>query len=654
MKPPESNSGTGLKKPELTMTLDMNILQHLGLKMYTNLPAVISEYVANAWDAGATEVDITIPKEKMNEDYEITVKDNGIGMNYEEVDAKFLVVGRNRRQDDGSDTIEINEMTRPVMGRKGIGKLAGFGVAGKVRVNTAKDSRFVEFELDYAQMKDEGNEDNPADTSTYEPTITDYGVDDEREHGTMVTLTELERERRPTIRYITERLARRFSVLNDNFVVRINGEDIEPSDRGIKDNCTEIWEFDDLIEDTQGNEYSVHGWIGAMEKPVEDDDQKGAAVMARGKLVQEPSLFDTQGSTSGQFDLEYLVGEIHADFVDNDDLDLISTDRSSLAWGKEPAVQLREWVRQRIIDSANKWGKIRKEKKLQEAKSTNSWDNRITNLPDEKRKSVEDFVSENSKNRDFEDGEENKFIEKVAESADREIFTDFITDIQEVDISDSSRVMELFHQWEVIDALELMQVARGRLETITQFRRLIETDARNDEYVHEFISENPWVLEPRWDYVDNEPSYSSELRDEFSSNGGAKIPDGRLKLFCLGYGENLNIIEILRPGDTIARQHLEHLEIYVDYLREQVQNQDDSYRGVNGYVIGGDLSDSAERKANRLEGDELYARTYEQMQGIAENTFEQFLEVFEQKAEKTGDDRLLERVGDLRNEASGD
>jgi hypothetical protein len=38
--------------PKLEMKIDLNVIEHLGLKMYTSLPAVVAEYVANAWDAG--------------------------------------------------------------------------------------------------------------------------------------------------------------------------------------------------------------------------------------------------------------------------------------------------------------------------------------------------------------------------------------------------------------------------------------------------------------------------------------------------------------------------------------------------------------------------------------------------------------------------
>ena len=648
------------EEPEFTMTLDMNILQHLGLKMYTSLPAVISEYVANGWDAWATEVEITVPtEESMSEDYEIVIEDNGKGMSYDEIEDKFLVVGRNRRQDEGTDVVENDGEVREVMGRKGIGKLAGFGVAGLVRVTTFQENQWVEFELDYAEMKEEGNEDDPAETSEYEPEIVDWGTDGEKEHGTIVTLTELERERRPSLRYITERLARRFSVRSADFTIEVNNEEVDASDRGLKNNCEHVWEFEDSIEvdrddhPLDGEEYDIEGWIGAMDDPV-DEDQNGVAVMARNKLVQEPSLFDAPPRGPGEYEYRYLIGEIHADFVDDDDLDLISTDRSSLAWGKEPATTLDEWIEDKLVDVALELADIRAEEALEDAKETESYDERITGLPDDQREQVDDFIAENGKDREFESGEEDPFIEKVAESTQREAFTDFIAEIQEVEVSEPDKVMDLFHQWEVLDALELMQVARGRLETISKFRELMETGASDERFIHEFISDNPWVLEPRWDYVDNEPEFSGQLQESYPPGEIHEDSEDRLEILCLGYGETLNIIEILKPPTKITRRNLENLELYVDDLRDQIQSDDEDYRGVNGYIIGGSISDSAEQKVNRLQGDEIFARTYEQMQGIAENTFERFMQVFENRAESFDDDRLMREVRELKGETLAD
>ena len=38
-------------KPQYEMTLSLNVLRHLGFGLYSNIAAVLSEVVANSWDA---------------------------------------------------------------------------------------------------------------------------------------------------------------------------------------------------------------------------------------------------------------------------------------------------------------------------------------------------------------------------------------------------------------------------------------------------------------------------------------------------------------------------------------------------------------------------------------------------------------------------
>jgi hypothetical protein len=65
------------------------VLDHRGLNLYSNIPAVISEVVANSWDADATLVSIDI--DKVNG--QITVTDNGVA----DLNDRFLFVGYRRR-----------------------------------------------------------------------------------------------------------------------------------------------------------------------------------------------------------------------------------------------------------------------------------------------------------------------------------------------------------------------------------------------------------------------------------------------------------------------------------------------------------------------------------------------------------------------------
>ena len=84
------------------MTFAGKLVQHLGLQMYSGAVPAIAELVANAWDAEATKVEITIPLGTPLEPKSIiTVRDNGHGMSFEECNDEYLVVGRDRRAAEG-------------------------------------------------------------------------------------------------------------------------------------------------------------------------------------------------------------------------------------------------------------------------------------------------------------------------------------------------------------------------------------------------------------------------------------------------------------------------------------------------------------------------------------------------------------------------
>ena len=45
------------------MTLSLNVYKHLGVGLYSNVPSVLSEVIANAWDADAEHVEIRVDVE---------------------------------------------------------------------------------------------------------------------------------------------------------------------------------------------------------------------------------------------------------------------------------------------------------------------------------------------------------------------------------------------------------------------------------------------------------------------------------------------------------------------------------------------------------------------------------------------------------------
>ena len=121
----------------------LEILNHLGRGLYRNFATVVAEAVSNSWDAEATQVKITLDKEKK----EMTIEDNGKGMNEKDFREKFLRVGYSRREDTD------NKSTRKILGRKGIGKLAMLSISRKVTIiSQKKDSKQIGGIIDNSKL----------------------------------------------------------------------------------------------------------------------------------------------------------------------------------------------------------------------------------------------------------------------------------------------------------------------------------------------------------------------------------------------------------------------------------------------------------------------------------------------------------------------
>lgn len=76
---------------EYTLTVDMATVDSLGRNLYSNAAAVLSEFVANAWDADANNVSIDYKPDEGSGS--ITITDDGCGMDTDTLNSRFLTVG---------------------------------------------------------------------------------------------------------------------------------------------------------------------------------------------------------------------------------------------------------------------------------------------------------------------------------------------------------------------------------------------------------------------------------------------------------------------------------------------------------------------------------------------------------------------------------
>ncbi len=115
------------------MTISRTTVDKLGIKLYDKASAVVAELIANAYDGDAENVTVKIPLNRwlstksegkvVDQGLEISVEDDGHGVEPGRVNGFYLTVGKNPREDPGRGPVSP-EKKRPIFGRKGIGKLA--------------------------------------------------------------------------------------------------------------------------------------------------------------------------------------------------------------------------------------------------------------------------------------------------------------------------------------------------------------------------------------------------------------------------------------------------------------------------------------------------------------------------------------------------
>ena len=121
----------------------------MGEGLYSNHWTAIAELVANGLDAQADSVKIYINLIDQ-ENASIEIFDNGSGMDYNDLSEKYVLIGKDKREDDQIS----EEIKKQLMGRKGIGKLAALYMSNKYYLVSKKNGKETAWCLDASNVKD--------------------------------------------------------------------------------------------------------------------------------------------------------------------------------------------------------------------------------------------------------------------------------------------------------------------------------------------------------------------------------------------------------------------------------------------------------------------------------------------------------------------
>lgn len=578
----------------------------------SNVPDIaLTELVANAWDAGASEVHITIPDQ---DGQEIIVKDNGTGLTQEQFRTRWMTLGYNRLKNQG-DQVEFppgqKESFRRAYGRNGEGRHGMLCFADRYIVETCREGKRSEFVVAVTS----GNQ----PFSIIKELITDC---DSKDHGT--TIRAIVNRNLPDAKVIRELISARF-LHNPQFKIFVNGKSIYLTDhKGFLKN--ETLKVDGI---------TLKVFVIDSSKSAKTARQHGIAFWVGNRLVGEPGWdlgdYTIDGRTS--------FAKRHTIVVMTDDLyDQVLPDWSGFRISsrvdivnKEVSMFVDKIYRSSMEESV---GKVRKTV-LREHR------NELSALPTlgkvEVAKFVEDLTNTvPSVNPDFLSAAV-KAIIRLEESRSGRSLLDKLFKLSDEDIEGLNRLLE---DWSVKDALTVIEEIDRRLLVVEALQRLSsEVTADELKTLHPLVLQAKWLFGPEFD----SPSFTSNVslvnafKQIFKKEIGKEDfynyknrPDIMVLAESTVYGvcteefddnsqltqmSRILIIELKRGGFSIGRDEMNQATGYVEDLLNS--GHLDGTPKINAFVVGHKvdklIANSKVRIVGDLEQGRIEATTYGQL-----------------------------------------
>ncbi len=649
-----------MSQRKYTMTVAGQLFRHLGLQMYSGAVPAISELISNAYDAMARNVWIRFPTNRpLRENDQIEVVDDGHGMTFDECNAHYLNVGRDRRGGQSGRTEPYNGLEpRRVQGRKGIGKLAAFGIADHIGLRTVKNGQISHFALDYAELT--RNEDF-ADPDGYAPEVlNDDGRPTNEAAGTTILLSRLKITRRIKTNEFKRSIARRLLVLDDTFRVHVNDAPILREEIPFQVRVPEEVGSWEMCELSDGNR--IRWWAGFCKNTIPEEEKRGFVVYVRGKLAQAPWFFDLSGGVWGQHGMQYLTGEVQADYLD-DEKDLVATDRGTVRWEDPVAAPLRDWGRKKVRDLLEHWTDKRRQAKVA-SPNVARYVERAQRLPPRERqvfkKVVDRICSIPQLGRDR-DGKEitDDLVTFAYNALTNRSFLDAIRRLNTASPDDISKFAEVVSEWDLIATVSTAHVVKGRVEIIRKFKAMIDAKLREKPDMQNFLRDHPWLIDPKWEMLTHETTLDRIIADKCGGQPTG-TPEGRKRpdYFCLGDRyQTAHVVELKRPGKKVGREELDQLRDYVNALRDRFQDgttvAEYQRKTVSGLLIADEVRPDARRIANTYQsGGLFYIRPWHNLLDTTEILHADYLKAIAMRAPED-DPRVEELVSNDSHRTEG-
>jgi hypothetical protein len=613
--------------PRYLLKISRLTVDKLGVKLYDKVSHVVAELVSNSYDADATSVQITAPMDTqlastaggklVDKGLVIVVEDNGSGMTPDEVNSFYLKVGAERRRDPKRVTSQ--KFGRKVMGRKGIGKLAPFGICNRIEVLTSGGEAVSGLDADgkpakgylTAHLTLDASKIMSDEDADYSPIPGPLDGRVSASTGTRITMRDFAKRRVPKMQELERQLAQRFGIQGETWQIELHDSSKDPSadDAIIQVGAFEVEADQDTvvtfkpdvpnrlaqgpkgpIQDVQsglhfeGKFYPIRGWVGYSKKPYRDALMAGVRIYCRGKIAAQTLLFNRKAGFTGEYDVRsYFVGEIYADWIDEEE-DLIQTDRRDILWSHELGQALESWG-QKLLPIVGELGRAPLKKK--------SWD-----LFNEAAKfdaaldvafPGDDLKPIRTRARDLARTLAQKMRpDEITPSNVRPVANLCLRMAPHVQLDETLRqaaevasttveaLGEILKTARIAELSSFGLIAESRVNVITRLELLKDDATTIESQLQKTLEGAPWLIHPEWSPVTFNESFvtfRTEFAKFYKDRTGEDInftpipqDDKQADFIMMPQEDAVQIVEIKRPKYKLTNKEMDRIINYADAM----------------------------------------------------------------------------------------
>ncbi|SDA73135.1 Histidine kinase-, DNA gyrase B-, and HSP90-like ATPase [Butyrivibrio sp. INlla18] len=569
-------------------------------RLITSSPDIaLTELVANAWDAGALNVEIKIPVSE--DDKYICVSDDGCGMTDDEFLERWMTLNYNREKHQGKKVIfpDIkNAVVAPriAFGRNGVGRHGMLCFSNKYEVETWKNGVGCRYSI--------------AVTSGNMPyKIVSKDSIERKGHGTVVS-TYVERNH-PDLENIREILSARF-IYDPQFEVKINGKVLDLA--SCDDVCGKL-----TVQTTDGVELDIA--IIDSTKTAHVSRQHGVAFWISGRLVGGPSwtygkhqFMDARYKFAKRYTIivqscdERIINDVLPDWSGFYDTNLM--DNVYFEVGKIVGKLANELMTDAVLEL---------EKEIIEEKRDT-----LENLSVSDKRAVSLFMNSMTiKNPMISAEVLSLSVDALLQIQQAQRGTELLERLSNMSTFELDNLTELLKNWDIKDVISVMDEIDKRIIVLEAIERIYEDDKTDELHtLHPMVLNAKWLFGAEFDspmFTSNKALgtviktlFNEEEYDVTAVANLHKRPDivclnrSTIRAVCseridteaggIMKPDQILIIELKRGGFEIGTKEVIQAEDYVHQIKKSGVLHKSAL--IHAFVVGSRIGDLASHREN--------------------------------------------------------